>query len=328
MKSIILLVALVALAFAVPSDGSKDKFLEFMQKYNKVYTAQEFQSRYNNFKASLERAAKLQSASNGAQYGITKFSDMSPEEFKNTILMRDPSFPNNSPFIPATTLLAPGAPTSYDWRDHGAVTPVKDQGQCGSCWAFSATQATESAWILKGHATDSTVDLAPQQIVDCDTIDHVQGCNGGYTESAYDYLVQAGGQEPEIDYPYTGKNGKCAFNAADIDAKISGFTSIPKDETALSATLVSTGPLSICLDAAAWQDYNGGVMTARDCCPYIKCEMDHCVQLVGYNSTGSAPYWIVRNSWNTDWGIEGYIYLEMGSNTCGLANDVTWPTSN
>jgi cathepsin F len=322
------LVLLFVAALAVPTeDEVKVQFAEFIRKYNKQYTSHhEIITRFNNFKASLARAEQLQAMSTSAKFGVTKFSDMSPAEFQSTILMKKVDFPNGDEVVPPTTLVTVGAPATFDWRDHGAVTPVKDQEQCGSCWAFSATEAIESAWILKGHANASTVDLAPQQIVDCDNSD-AAGCGGGFTESAYEYIIKAGGQEPEADYPYTGENGKCAFNAKDIDAKISGFTSIPKDETALSGVLSTTGPLSICLDAAHWQDYQSGVMGHLSCCPFLKCMLDHCVQLVGYNSTGSDPYWIVRNSWNTDWGIEGYIWLEMGENTCGITNDITWPTS-
>jgi cathepsin F len=328
MKFIIVLALLAIVALALPTEEElKAQFAEFTHKYNKVYSAGEFDLRFANFKASVARAAAKQAVSPSAQYGITKFSDMSVEEFRSTILMTSvPTKTTTAPVIGAT-VADPSAPTSFDWRDHNAVTPVKDQGQCGSCWAFSATEAIESAWILKGHATPSSINLAPQQIVDCDTIDGVEGCNGGLTESAYDYIVQAGGQEPAADYPYTAKNGKCKFEATKVAAKISKYNPIAKDESALPTNLASIGPLSICLDAAHWQDYKSGVLTNLECCPLMKCQMDHCVQLVGYNQTAPTPYWIVRNSWNTDWGVQGYIYLEMDKNTCGIVNDVTWPLS-
>jgi len=323
-----LVVALLAVAFALPAeDEIQTQFTQFINKYNKVYATNEYELRFKNFKASLIRAELQQARSVDAKFGITKFADMSVEEFKTTILMSN-IVKEQATSTHRSTISATLDPVSFDWRDHNAVTPVKDQGQCGSCWAFSASEAIESAWILKGHATISSINLSPQQIVDCDTIDGVQGCNGGYTESAYDYIVQVGGQEQIANYPYTAKNGKCKFEDKFVDAKIASYTPIPKDETKLPATLASTGPLSICLDAERWQDYKSGIMTNYDCCPTLKCEMDHCVQLVGYNSTGSMSYWIVRNSWNTDWGVNGYIYLEMGKNTCGLSNDVTWPTSD
>jgi len=328
MKSILFLAVLVAVALAIPSDEElKAQFAEFTQTYQKTYTTNEVELRFTNFKASVARYEAMNAASKDAKFGITKFSDMSEEEFRSTILMKNvPQKSHNAPVIGVATP-NPMVPATYDWRDHGAVTPVKDQGQCGSCWAFSATEAIESAWILKGHATASTVNLAPQQIVDCDTIGGVQGCNGGETESAYEYIAQAGGQEPESDYPYTGVNGKCKFQVKDVDAKISTYSSIAKDESALPTNLASIGPLSICLDAAHWQDYTSGVLSNIQCCPpFGMCQMDHCVQLVGYNTTAPTPYWIVRNSWNTNWGVQGYIYLEMNKNTCGITNDVTWPT--
>jgi cathepsin F len=336
MKVIIALAVLFAVALAIPvkplssEDELKAQFAEFTLKYNKVYaTAEEFDLRFANFKASVARTSALQAASPSAQFGITKFSDMSEDEFRSTILMKSvPAKDFSAVPVSGVSVADPNAPATFDWRDHNAVTPVKDQGQCGSCWAFSATEAIESAWILKGHATPSSINLSPQQIVDCDSIDGVQGCNGGLTESAYQYIVQAGGQEPLSQYPYTAVNGNCKFNSKYVDAKISTYTSISKDESALPTNLATIGPLSICLDASRWQDYQSGVLTNTQCCPFLKCTMDHCVQLVGYNSTASTPYWIVRNSWNTDWGVDGYIYLEMNKNTCGIANDVTWPTSD
>jgi len=325
----VLLLALVVAAVALPSeDEIKVQFLEYIVKYKKAYTKDELSTRYNNFRKSLVRVEGLMASKPSATFGITKFSDMSEEEFQSTVLMRNERPVDDRPVVPVTTLISEGAPATFDWREHGAVTPVKDQGQCGSCWAFSATEAIESAWILAGKSTDKNINLSPQQIVDCDSIDGVEGCNGGFTESAYKYIAQVGGQEQIKDYPYTSgttkKAGKCAFNKAEVDAFIHNYKAIAKDETALSGTLSSTGPLSVCVDAAHWQDYQHGVMSKYDCC--VVCSLDHCVQLVGYNSTASTPYWIVRNSWNTDWGIDGYIWLEMGHNTCDIANDITWPT--
>jgi len=328
MKYFLVLLALVAIVCAFPTeDELKAKFADFTHKYQKVYTKAEFAQRFENFKASIARAERHQISNSDATYGITKFSDMSTEEFKSKVLMtnRPARVERQTPI--GVTVADPNPPSTFDWRDKNAVTAVKDQGQCGSCWAFSASEAIESAWILKGHATKSSINLSPQQIVDCDTIDGVQGCNGGLTESAYQYIMQAGGQEQIKDYPYTAVNGQCKFNKADVDATISGYKPIAKDETALTTNLANIGPLSICLDAAHWQDYQKGVMSAAQCCP-LRCSLDHCVQLVGYNSNATTPYWIVRNSWNTDWGIDGYIWLAMGHNTCGLTNDITWPTSN
>jgi len=323
------LCALVALFCVVVSAELSETeiqthFMQYVKDYRKSYDYSEFQTRYENFKASLARIAEL-NTQGGATFGINKFSDMSPAEFSNTVLMKEKIVTQ-----PKANLVVPHVDTSalpavFDWRDKGAVTPVKDQGQCGSCWAFSATEAIESAWLLGGHAKPDNLALAPQQIVDCDSIDGVQGCNGGDTGPAYEYIIKAGGQEGEKDYPYKAKNGKCAFNSSDVVAKISSHKpgTTDRSEDLLQQNLVSWGPLSICVDASRWQDYQSGTLTHFQCA-FLNI-LDHCVQLVGYNSTASPPHWVVRNSWNTDWGVDGYIYLEMGHDVCGLTAESSWP---
>jgi len=304
------------------NDALLEEFTLFIQKYNKYYeTTDEYWKRFDNFKASWQRSIE-ESQEGGASFGITKFSDMTPEEFKRKVLMSKTSPVEEEAVFPF--VLNSLLPDALDWRTKGAVTPVKDQAECGSCWAFSATEAIESAWILKGYAKSNSINLSPQQIVDCDKEMH--GCGGGTTESAYNYVLSAGGQEGATAYPYTAKDGACRFNATFVNAKIQAFVKTGGNENNIQENLVKYGPISICVDAAHWQNYKSGVMTARQCCPFFSCQLDHCVQLVGYNATASTPYWIVRNSWAADWGVDGYVYLEMGSNTCGISRDSTWPT--
>jgi C1A family cysteine protease len=210
---------------------------------------------------------------------------------------------------------------SIDWSST-ACTPVKDQGQCGSCWAFSATQTIESANIIAGKASPSGPILAPEQIVDCDTNDG--GCGGGDPRSGMTYIQSANGQEFEYDYPYTagqsGNAGSCNFNAQDIAEDDAGGPVDVSDggEPALQSFLSSTGPPSVCVDASSWQSYSGGVLSS------CGCNIDHAVQAVGINADGQANSYKIRNSWNTDWGVNGFIYLEMGQNTCCVANEVSW----
>jgi len=244
--------------------------------------------------------------------------DLTPEEFRTTILMskmppRDD--PKNGPYTKQNVTVK--APTSFDWRSRaGVVTPVYNQGQCGSCWAFSATENIESQWALAGHPLAS---LSQQQIVSCDPYDY--GCNGGWPYNAYKYVIGAGGQEYYQFYPYTAQNTPCEFNAAHIDAKINGWSYVTqnRNEGEMVDYLVAHGPLSICVDAEPWQFYSGGILTASQCSTSI----DHCVEAIGYNMNSNPPYWIVRNSWGTDWGIQGYIYLQYGQNTCAMAEVVT-----
>jgi C1A family cysteine protease len=308
-------------------DVTFQKFWAFQKQYNKQYASlAEFQDRLVKFSASVARIEARNAAQKGENiFAVNKFSDLSPEEFKSMYLGFRPHAPLNTT-VKMSTLS--DVPTTVDWRTKGAVTPVKDQGQCGSCWAFSATEETESMWFLAGNSLPV---LAPQQIVSCDNVD--QGCNGGDTPTAYAYIKQAGGLVAEKDDPYTsgdtGDDGTCPSKLNPI-AQVKGFTYATKpctdsctsqDEDTLAANLASTGPVSICVYAESWQDYSSGVLKSD--CPSAYDQLDHCVQLVGYDKTGSTPYWIVRNSWNTNWGLDGYIHIAMGSNLCGVADEAT-----
>jgi len=294
-------------------------------QYNKQYsTAEEEAVRFNNFKLSIDRVQSRNAISNNAVFGLTKYADLSSEEFKSTLLgYKRPST------TPDVGVLSPkrldAVPSTLDWRTKNMVTPVKDQQQCGSCWAFSVTENIESMWCMKNNLDCTTfAPLAPQEIVDCDTVD--AGCEGGDPPTAYQFVMSEGGMEDESDYPYTAQDGTCAFNKADVKVTISNWhyaaPANKDDETTMQANLVSWGPLSICVDAEPWQDYTGGVLMASDCSS-SPSDLDHCVQLVGYDTTQSTPFWIVRNSWNTDWGENGYIRLQYGKNTCGCALEAT-----
>jgi len=312
---------LVVLSVLVISNNatscSRKDFEIFKTQYNKVYTnSQEEQQRFEIFCSNFERINKktLEQQNDKFEFGITKFSDLTQEEFKIFLGYRPkPNLNNenqNSREIPTIA-----APQTFDWRSHpGILTPVKNQGQCGSCWAFSATENIESQWALANH---TLVSLAPQQIVDCDTQD--SGCNGGDPRTAYDYVKQAGGLEPEADYPYTGKDGKCKFEKSKAVATVTGWEWAGKsNEPKMVDFLVAHGPISICVDASSWNDYKSGILPASKC----GHSLDHCVLAVGYDLNNK--YWIVRNSWGKDWGVEnGYIYLEYGKNTCGMADEPT-----
>jgi C1A family cysteine protease len=206
---------------------------------------------------------------------------------------------------------------NWDWFHKGACTPVYDQGQCGSCWAFSATETIESYWALAGH---KLTQFSVEQIVDCDNEGQDEGCNGGFPTGAYDYVQSAGGIESLSKYPYTagsGQSGSCAFNEADVVANVANYVSL-NGEDGLYKQLSTTGPVSVCVDASSWPSYKGGILT--DCGNNV----DHCVQLTGYANYGSnGAYWIVRNSWNTDWGISGFIHLAIGQDLCSIADYAT-----
>lgn len=179
-------------------------------------------------------------------------------------------------------------------------------------------------------------ELSTQQIISCDKVD--AGCDGGDPPTAYAYVKKAGGLDSAADYPDTshvsGNTGKCHWDHKE-DVKVTGFTYAVKgcdegackhqDEVGLAAALATKGPISICVNAGAsgWQTYQRGIFSAK--CSGAAADLDHCVQLVGYNKEGRKPYWIVRNSWTDSWGVGGYMYLEMGKNLCGVADEATIP---
>jgi len=310
-----LLAVLLAFALASPT-----QFLQFQKKYHKVYsTHEEFQKRYRIFEENMVIARELNIKNPRAQFGPTIFSDLSKDEFASMYLMKN--------FTKRTLPPAPMPPrrsglraapdtTNYDWSSAGCITPVKDQGQCGSCWAFSATETIESYWFL-ANSNQPVPTLSEEQIVDCDTTDG--GCNGGEPMSAYSYVQSAGGLESESAYPYTagtGQSGQCAFQSGSVVATIKGGQAV-SGETGIYQQLSSSngGPVSVCVDASSWQNYQGGVLTS------CTNNIDHCVQATGYyNYGGSNAYWNVRNSWSTTWGQSGYIWVAIGQDLCSIGD--------
>ncbi|KAA8536062.1 hypothetical protein F0562_028540 [Nyssa sinensis] len=306
-------------------------FSLFKRRFGKSYaTQEEHDYRFAVFKANLGRAKRLQKLDPSAIHGVTQFSDMTPAEFRRNHLglkrLRLPADANKAPILPTNDL-----PSDFDWRDHGAVTSVKNQGSCGSCWSFSTTGALEGANFL---ATGKLVSLSEQQLVDCDhecdpdepgSCD--SGCNGGLMNSAFEYSLKAGGLMREEDYPYTGTDrGTCKFDKTKIAASVANFSVVSLDEDQIAANLVKNGPLAVAINAVFMQTYVGGVS-----CPYICSKrLDHGVLLVGYGSAGYAPirmkekpYWIIKNSWGEHWGENGYYKICQGRNICGVDSMVS-----
>jgi cysteine peptidase B len=336
MRSLALL-ALLAVAIAHPMQEvarvrSDDKdwapFVTFTHTYRKAYqTVPEVNMRFETFKSNMLVAAQHNIDNPLAEFGVTKFSDLSPEEFRSTHLMpiniTSKLKPKNmKKWIPPTkTSTIARSDSPIDWCDssHNLCTPVKDQGDCGSCWAFSATQTIESANAAAGNGLNV---LAPEQIVDCDSSDNA--CGGGDPRSGMQYVQGAPGQEAESNYPYTaGQNGdpsSCSYDQSEVvETDSNGPIDVSDgDESKLISFLESTGPPSVCVDASSWQTYRSGVISK------CGCQIDHAVQAVGIQIVSGVEAYKVRNSWAADWGVEGFIFLKVGSNTCCVANEVSW----
>ena len=216
-------------------------------------------------------------------------------------------------------------PKSVDWRTKGAVTPIKDQGECGSCWAFSATGALEAAHF---RATGKLVSLSEQQLVDCSSSFGNSGCGGGIMDMAFKYIKAVGGIDTEKSYPYDAKDESCHFNQATIGATDNGYVHLQDyNETALEIAVATMGPVSVAIDASfeSFQFYHKGIYWNPQCSMY---QLDHGVLVVGYGEeegTGE-KYWIVKNSWGIKWGDEGYIKMTKGEgNMCGIASEASYP---
>ncbi|XP_063627525.1 uncharacterized protein LOC134799080 [Cydia splendana] len=297
-------------------------FANFLATYRPDYMDdyKEMSRRFKIFRANVRKVHELNIHERGsATYAITQFSDLTSEEFSSKYLGLNTSLKseNNIPMIKAE-IPKIDLPQSFDWRDQGAVTEVKDQGQCGSCWAFSVTGNVEGQWKL---TSGKLLSLSEQELVDCDKTD--QGCNGGLMDNAYRAIEELGGLELETDYPYEAADDKCVFNKTLSRVQISGSVNISSNETEMAQWLVANGPISIGINANAMQFYVGGVSHPWKalCSPK---NLDHGVLIVGFGIkeypifNKRLPYWIVKNSWGKSWGEQGYYRVYRGDGTCGV----------
>jgi len=309
-------------------------FKEFKAQYQKHYSPAEEQVRFLIFKENLKRADELNRAHRGrTEFGVTQFADLSPEEFRERYLglRLDPQMQEEMESARSVPVYEPAdIPTAWNWMQQNACTPIYNQGECGSCWAFSVAEQIESMWYLK-HRNDSNPpeirQLSMQQIVDCDTGDGDEGCDGGDPRLAYQYVQKTGGLDSLSSYPYAGYDEKCAFKKANIEADVSGWAYVTpntsRNETQMLYYVAQTGPIAICADASTWQLYIGGVI--RFMCGQ---NLDHAIQLVGYGTEddvifGHTDYWIIRNSWGEFWGEHGTLRVERGKDLCGVADIAT-----
>ena len=294
-------------------------FIEFIAKHGKAYNSiEEFNLRHDNFKFIDSEIKRFNSMNLSSVHAHNEFSDWSREEYRRMLGLRNMPAPETH----GEVMEESGVPNAVDWVAAGYVNPVQNQGSCGSCWAFSATAATESAYAIK-HGKTSLYKLSEQQLTSCSSSYGNGGCNGGWYYYAWDY-TKTYAQESESNYPYTsgsfGVTGSCKYNAsyglvktaATDYTKVSGTTSAMQTAVALKPNSVA-----IQADTTYFQTYSSGILTSSACGTNI----DHAVVVTGYNvsSTGTG-YWIVRNSWGTGWGNKGYVWIGQasGAGICGI----------
>jgi C1A family cysteine protease len=291
--------------------------------YLQYGTTDEETNRFNVFKdnlAKIDLKNRDEATMGGrATHGVTKFADRTQDEFRvllgyvpNDIAEKDKAVEQSA----ATERSETSAGTNATFANWVGIytTPVKNQGYCGSCWAFSATEQIESDSIIAGLTTKYDY-FSEQQIVDCDNGDF--GCGGGDTETAYIYVKNTGGIEKAEVYPYVSKDGistNCTSDSSEYVVTVDHYSHVFGEDFMVEYVL-ETGPLSVCLDASNWASYENGIL--HNCGQ----DVDHCVQVVGVDTDQN--YWIVRNSWGTDWGVDGYIFLNLYNNTCDITNDPT-----
>ncbi|CAI9550232.1 unnamed protein product, partial [Staurois parvus] len=297
---------IIVLSLEVVSETSyRAQFENFNQKFSKNYQSkEEFHYRLSIFSKNLKEAARLQKEELGtAKYGVTKFSDLTDEEFARYHLNPVLALPPDN--LTEHKIEAPPKQLSCDWRKAGVISEAKFQGDCGSCWAFASVGNIEALWAIRGYP----MNLSVQQIIDCGPCD--AGCAGGYAWDAYMVVLKEGGLVTEQSYPYQGSRGRCKSYILKKYGWIEDFVKLPKNEGAMASFVGKKGTLTACLNSTALKYYQHGVLYPNriNCSPLA----DHMVLLVGYSrDNNNCPYWIAKNSWGKDWGENGYFKIFRG----------------
>jgi cathepsin L len=324
-------IAVAALAATATAESTREKyesmFVEHMQKYDLEFKeGSEFVHRLELFIQSIEKIEKHNAdPSQTFTMGLNQFSHLTESEWRDAVHLgstHPPFLRRNDVKIHGEPLTAP--PASIDWVAKGAVTSVKNQGQCGSCWSFSAAGSMEGGYFLK---TGNLVNFAEQELVSCDTL--CQGCNGGWMNDAFQWVMNTGGIQSATTTPYTSgtteQSGTCQGTGNAVPGSApSSYTNVQPGSVSALMDAVAQQPVSIAIQAnqQAFQYYNGGVITAN-----CGTELDHGVLIVGYGTTsGGTDYWKVKNSWGTTWGEDGYVRIERSSaDLCGVMMAPSYP---
>ncbi|XP_028392183.1 cathepsin L1-like [Dendronephthya gigantea] len=304
--------------------GNEAQWLVWKNIHGKIYAdTNEDNLRKAIWRSNLKKVADHNKGNNSYRLAINHLGDLTEIEYK-ALMLGTKYWPgirtNGSTFLPPSNVRLP---SSVDWREKGYVTRVKNQGSCGSCWAFSATGSLEGQHFKK---TGNLISLSEQNLVDCTLWYGNRGCSGGLMDNAFRY-VKDYGIDTEESYPYKGVQSLfCFYNSADVGATCSGYVDIKNgSEKQLQSAVGTVGPISAAMDAdhSSFQLYHSGVYDESDCC---STDLNHGVLVVGYGTLDGKDYWLVKNSWGTDWGIKGYIMMSRNKgNQCGIATLASYP---
>jgi len=318
---------LVAAVVCVATASLSDEFDAWAQKYGKTYADEaERAYRMNVFSANKAKIAMMNARGAKETYGLNSFADRTHAELTKSRTSKSLKVAMRRTNMP--TVVAPAArktlPDIFNWVEKGAVTSVKDQGDCGSCWSFGAVGTMEGQLFLK---TGKLTNLSEQNLVDCDHVCQYfsgekecdLGCDGGMEANAFQYVIDNGGINLLEDYPYTARDGTCKYDASKAVKGFNNWTFvIVEQEDDLRQYLYDNGPVSVGVHADEWFFYHKGIFDSS-----CERENDHAVLLTGWGEENGTPYWIIKNSWGDSWGMDGYIHLIRGKNKCGMLDLMT-----
>ncbi|XP_053538708.1 procathepsin L [Ictalurus punctatus] len=335
MRVLLIVTTLVALASAASVSLEDMEFTAWKLKFGKIYKSVEEESQrkmtwLENRKLVLAHNMLADKGIKSYRLGMNYFADMSNKEYRESVLKGCLGPFNRTKKHSAAAFFQQTAgavlPDTVDWREKGYVTQVKDQKDCGSCWAFSATGSLEGQTFGK---KGNLISLSEQQLVDCSYRN--LGCSGGWVDRAFDYIINNGGIDTEESYPYTASDGYCRFNPATVRATCNSYVYVRSgDENALQQAVATIGPISVAIDAgqSSFQLYESGIYYEPKC---SRTNLNHAVLAVGYGTEilfmfYKQDYWLVKNSWGLQWGENGYIKMARNDlNQCGIATNAIFP---
>ncbi|XP_057516893.1 cysteine proteinase mucunain-like [Amaranthus tricolor] len=310
-------------------DEVKDLYESWLVKYGKNYNGiGEKERRFQVFKDNLRFIDQQNSENRSYKLGLNRFADLTNQEYRSMYLgtrlntNRHRSNRSKSSRY-AYRLEGDNLPKSIDWRQKGAVVPVKDQGSCGSCWAFSTIAAVEG---INQIVTGELISLSEQELVDCDTF-YNDGCNGGLMEYAFEFIIENGGIDSEEDYPYLARDSRCdTYRKNAKVVTIDSYKNVAVNDEKELQIAVATQPVSVAIEGGGrdFQFYDSGIFTG-----HCGTSLDHGVTAIGYGTENGLDYWIVKNSWGESWGEDGYIRMERNTKSrtglCGIAMEASYP---